>query len=124
MKNSINVLICSLFFIISYGCIAQKRANRYVKRNLDAPIISYGDSNTYCRGLYQRDGFVFLGNSDGAVYRYDIIKQKSKLILKMKFPATKKNIIQRILREQLKLNSCKKIFWFHLIYQFFYYLYL
>lgn len=83
MKNSINALICSLFFIISYGCIAQKRANRYVKRNLDAPIISYGDSNTYCRGLYQRDGFVFLGNSDGAVYRYDIIKQKSKLILKI-----------------------------------------
>ncbi|OFZ62278.1 MAG: hypothetical protein A3D92_24880 [Bacteroidetes bacterium RIFCSPHIGHO2_02_FULL_44_7] len=62
---------------LSYG---QKK---YIKKNQKAPVISYGDSLIYARGLHNDSLRIFIGNSDGSVYYYHLGKQKSQLIFKM-----------------------------------------
>ncbi len=79
-----SVTASAFFLLFSFHGHSQLFAKKYVRKNRDAPIIAYADSGMYARGLYVDSNFLFIGNSNGAIYRYDVEKQTSVLI--SKFP--------------------------------------
>lgn len=82
MKILINALICSVFLMFSMSVLAQSSTKKYIKRNKDAPITTYGDSNIYSRGVYIDTGLIYFGNSNGSVYQHDTDNGKGELVLK------------------------------------------
>lgn len=82
MKILINALICSVFLMISLVVHSQNDTKKYIKKNSEAPITTYGDSNIYSRGILVDTGLIYLGNSNGAVFQYDTDDGKSELVLK------------------------------------------
>lgn len=81
MQNLKNVFVLSfLFSCIAFTSVGQKK---YIKRNRKAPFISYGDSLTYSRGFYNDSIRMFIGNSNGRIYYFNLRKEKSQLIFNM-----------------------------------------
>lgn len=81
--RSFSSVIASIFFVVlSLHCNGQIFSKKYVRKNRKAPITAYADSGIYARGLYVDSSMLFLGNSNGAVYRYDTKKNESRLMLK------------------------------------------
>jgi len=67
---------------VSLCANSQSDTKKYIKRNKDAPIIFYGDSNIYSRGLYIDTGLIYLGNSNGSVFQHDTDTKEGELVLK------------------------------------------
>lgn len=85
MKSLISGLIFS-FICIAIGSISfaqNSKTKKYIKRNKKAPVIHYGDSMIYARGFYNDSTRLFLGNSDGSVYYFNLNKERAQLIFKM-----------------------------------------
>ena len=76
MKSSIVSLIISILLLIvsSIASAQSVKTKKYIRRNKKAPIIQYGDSTTYARGLYNDSTRLFIGNSNGALYYYKMPK--------------------------------------------------
>jgi photosystem II stability/assembly factor-like uncharacterized protein len=68
--------------MLSLSVCSQSDTKKYIKRNSDAPITIYGDSNIYSRGIYVDTGVIYLGNSNGSVFQHDTDNDKSELIFK------------------------------------------
>ncbi len=82
-----SVFVSACILLLTFTSHSQLFAKKYVRKNQDAPITSYGDSTTYSRGLYVDSTFIYLGSANGAVYRYDTREQTTRLM--MKFPNIK-----------------------------------
>ncbi|MFT6502644.1 MAG: photosystem II stability/assembly factor-like uncharacterized protein [Crocinitomicaceae bacterium] len=82
MKILISALICSVFLGLDLDVNAQSSTKKYIKKNSNAPITVYGDSNTYSRGLYIDTGLIYLGNSNGAIFQHDTDTEQGELVLK------------------------------------------
>lgn len=76
-RNFLLSVCCLLLTGMAFG---QKK---YLKRNRKAVVVAYGDSLIYARGLYNDSVRLFIGNSDGSVYYYNLRKEKNQLIFKM-----------------------------------------
>lgn len=66
----------SFFVIVSFSTMAQKN-NKYTRHNSDAPVYTYTDNNCYARGIAVKGSIVYLANSNGALYSYDMISGES-----------------------------------------------
>ncbi len=80
MNHLRSVLIISALFL-TLPSFAQKK--KYLRRNADAPHISYGDSSIYARGIYNDSNRFFIGNSNGAMYYLRMDTRKSQLLFKL-----------------------------------------
>ena len=80
MKNLISSIA---FILISLSSIGQYKTKKHIKRNKKAPIYQYDNSDIYARGLAFKDGRLFIGNSNGALYYYKIATGKSQLLFKL-----------------------------------------
>ena len=76
----LNFLLSSLLILSSLNSFGQKK---YIRKNQKEPVISYGDSSTYARGLWNDSTRVFIGNHNGAIFYYNLKTEKSHLIFKM-----------------------------------------
>ncbi len=76
-QNFLLSLFCLLLASSGFG---QKK---YIKRNRKAPVIAYGDSLIYGRGLLCEDTRIFIGNSDGSVYYMNLEKDRTQMIFKL-----------------------------------------
>lgn len=77
-----SVTVSCLFLLLSFHGHSQLFAKKYVRKNKDAPITQYADSGMYARGLYVDSTLLYIGNSNGAIYRYDTEKNTSFLLAK------------------------------------------
>lgn len=84
MRSFSNAIVSVCLLLISFQGYSQLFKKKYLWKNKDAPTLSYSDSEIYSRGLYVDSTFIYFGNSNGAVYRYDIATETSRLV--MKFP--------------------------------------
>lgn len=80
MKNLINSLVFILIALSSFG---QYKTKKHIKRNKKAPVFQYDNSDIYARGLAYKDGRLFIGNSNGALYYYKVATGKSQLLFKL-----------------------------------------
>lgn len=86
MKNSMRISVISLIILfLPYSFFAQKE-NKYQKKNNEAPIIQYTTDKCYSRSVKVRDSVLYTGNSNGALYAYDLRNGTSKnLMINKKF---------------------------------------
>ncbi|MCR9173951.1 MAG: hypothetical protein NXI10_15715 [bacterium] len=80
--RSLTLVIVSFLLLTSINeCLAQTK--KYIRRNRTAPIVIYGDSNMYSRGVYVDTSLLYLAGSDGSVIRYNAETDTSTRILKL-----------------------------------------
>ncbi|MES2799621.1 MAG: hypothetical protein V4638_06365 [Bacteroidota bacterium] len=68
MQNLIVVLVTSIFF----GSISIAQ-NKYQRKNETAEVLKYAEGNLYSRSLIVRGNSLFIANSNGTLYKYDLL---------------------------------------------------
>ena len=64
--------------LIGYACVANaQKNNRYTRANADAPVFTYTESSCYSRSLLIDGNTVFLANSNGHLYEYNLLTGSS-----------------------------------------------
>ncbi|XOV67949.1 MAG: WD40/YVTN/BNR-like repeat-containing protein [Fluviicola sp.] len=59
------------------------QTKKYLRRNRDAQITIYGDSNMYSRGVYVDSSIAYFASSDGSVIQFNAETEKSTRVLKL-----------------------------------------
>ncbi len=77
-----NLVVISLFFGLVFTASTQE--NKYTRHNKNAPVLSYTTDKCYARSIVIHDSLVFTGNSNGALYRYDLRTKESVNLMKNK----------------------------------------
>jgi len=82
--RSLTLVIVS-FFILTYSPDAQAQfvSKKYLRRNSNARVSTFGDSTLYARGIYVDSNYIFFGSSDGSIRRFDVTTQESRLVVKL-----------------------------------------
>lgn len=80
MRNLISSI--ALLSII-FGCNAQLKSKKHIKRNRKIESFQYGQKGIYSRGITFKNDRVFISNSDGSIYFLKKKLNESSLIFKM-----------------------------------------
>lgn len=80
--RSLTLVIVSFLMLGSiHECHAQTK--KYVRKNRTAPVIIYGDTNMYSRGIYVDSSVVYFASSDGSVIKYNFTENKASRVIKL-----------------------------------------
>jgi len=86
MKNSMRISVISLSILFLPYSFFGQRENKYQKKNNEAPSIQYTSDKCYSRSIQIRDSILYTGNSNGALYAYDLRDGSSNnLMINKKF---------------------------------------
>jgi photosystem II stability/assembly factor-like uncharacterized protein len=81
MKNSMRISVISLSILFLPFSFFGQKENKYQKKNIAAPIIQYTSDKCYSRSIQIRDSILYTGNSNGALYAYDLRDSSSKNLM-------------------------------------------
>jgi len=82
MRNLIVVIKISSLILCFSSVFAQE--NKFTRKNKTAPVVNYAKGKMYSRSIIVKDSIVFTGNSNGALYRTDLIKDTTINLLENK----------------------------------------
>ncbi len=86
MKNSMRISAISLIILFLPFSFFSQKENKYQKKNNGAPVIQYTTDKCYSRSVKVRDSVLYTGNSNGALYAYDLRNGTSRnLMINKKF---------------------------------------
>lgn len=82
--RSLTLAIVSFFLLgIAFQSYSQLFSKKYIRKNRFAPVITYGDSGMYSRGIHVDSNLVYFGSSNGSLIEFNLKTKKSRKLVKL-----------------------------------------
>jgi len=73
------------FFLLGFAFQSHSQflSKKYLRKNRFAPIVTYGDSGMYSRGIFVDSNLIYFGSSNGSVIEFSLKTKKTRKLVQL-----------------------------------------